>query len=301
MFINHSGTSAGADYSHLSVGGSVDLANAGLRLDGDDGTGKCPSLNVGDTDTLVTTPGTLTGNFAGTPDGAIVPLGCSPAPAPRVRVNYTAHAVTATVVASAVPPPVIGKTATVAPEKGVVLIKLPARARPKAYGLSAAATSRFVPLRAGATVPVGATLDTQHGQVRLSTAANTHGALQTGHFSRGVFSIQQSRKNPLTTVSMTGGGLAGCHTKLPHGGAAKQATAARRRRRSLLSSVHGHFRSRGRNSAATVRGTKWSMTDTCAGTLTTVTRGIVQVRDFGLRKTKLVKAGHSYLARAKKK
>jgi ferric-dicitrate binding protein FerR (iron transport regulator) len=62
--------------------------------------------------------------------------------------------------------------------------------------------------------------------------------------------------------------------------------------------VHGHFRSRGRNSEATVRGTKWSMTDTCAGTLTTVTRGSVLVRDFGLKKNKIVKAGHTYFARA---
>jgi hypothetical protein len=43
------------------------------------------------------------------------------------------------------------------------------------------------------------------------------------------------------------------------------------------------------------------MTDTCAGTLTTVTRGIVLVRDLSLRKTKVVKAGHRYLARARKK
>jgi hypothetical protein len=40
------------------------------------------------------------------------------------------------------------------------------------------------------------------------------------------------------------------------------------------------------------------MTDTCAGTLTAVTRGSVVVRDFRLRKNKVVKAGHKYLARA---
>jgi ferric-dicitrate binding protein FerR (iron transport regulator) len=61
--------------------------------------------------------------------------------------------------------------------------------------------------------------------------------------------------------------------------------------------VHGRFRTRGRHSTATVRGTKWSMTDTCAGTLTRVTQGSVTVRDLTLRKTKIVKAGHSYLAR----
>jgi hypothetical protein len=40
------------------------------------------------------------------------------------------------------------------------------------------------------------------------------------------------------------------------------------------------------------------MTDTCTGTLTTVRTGSVNVRDFNLRKTRLVKRGHRYLARA---
>jgi hypothetical protein len=40
------------------------------------------------------------------------------------------------------------------------------------------------------------------------------------------------------------------------------------------------------------------MTDTCSGTLTRVTTGSVNVRDFRLRKTVVVKAGHSYLAHA---
>jgi hypothetical protein len=40
------------------------------------------------------------------------------------------------------------------------------------------------------------------------------------------------------------------------------------------------------------------MTDTCAGTLTTVKRGTVIVRDFRLKKNKTVRAGHKYLARS---
>ena len=97
---------------------------------------------------------------------------------------------------------------------------------------------------------------------------------------------------------MTGSGLNAC-SKLPPGGSAKVA-AAKRRRRSLFSNVKGRFRTRGRNSTATVRGTVWQMTDTCSGTRTAVTRGSVTVRDFTLRKTKVVKAGHSYFARAPK-
>jgi hypothetical protein len=37
--------------------------------------------------------------------------------------------------------------------------------------------------------------------------------------------------------------------------------------------------------------------DTCRGTLTIVTNGVVAVRDFRRHKTVLVRAGHRYLAR----
>jgi hypothetical protein len=47
-----------------------------------------------------------------------------------------------------------------------------------------------------------------------------------------------------------------------------------------------------------VRGAIWLTQDCCDGTLTTVKRGTVSVRDFKRRRTVSVKAGHSYLARA---
>ena len=49
-----------------------------------------------------------------------------------------------------------------------------------------------------------------------------------------------------------------------------------------------------------MRGTIWLVQDQCDGTLTKVTRGTVQVRDFKRKKTITVKAGHSYLARAQR-
>jgi hypothetical protein len=47
-----------------------------------------------------------------------------------------------------------------------------------------------------------------------------------------------------------------------------------------------------------VRGTVWTVADRCDGTLTTVKRGKVAVRDFRRRKTIVVRAGKRYLARA---
>ena len=49
------------------------------------------------------------------------------------------------------------------------------------------------------------------------------------------------------------------------------------------------------NNAATVRGTKWLVEDSCAGTLTRVTSGVVAVR-AGKGKPVLVRAGKRYLA-----
>jgi hypothetical protein len=192
------------------------------------------------------------------------------------------------------PPPVRGLLVNAIPETGTVLVKLPAGAAAKAH----AAASGFVPLETvGRQLPVGSTLDTTQGRVLLTSATNTRGGTQDGHFRGGLFNIGQGRKNSLTTLSMTGSGLNSC-SKLPRGGARKVAAARKRKRRTLFSDVKGRFRTRGRNSNATVRGTSWTMTDTCSGTLTRVKTGSVKVRDFTLRKTKVVKAGHSYLARA---
>jgi len=62
----------------------------------------------------------------------------------------------------------------------------------------------------------------------------------------------------------------------------------------------GRFRTRGRYSSATVRGTAWTAADRCDGALTTVRRGRVAVRDFKRRKNVSVRAGKSYLARARR-
>jgi hypothetical protein len=57
------------------------------------------------------------------------------------------------------------------------------------------------------------------------------------------------------------------------------------------------FRTRGRHSAATVRGTVWLTANRCDRTLTHVPRRRVAVRDFRRRRTILLRAGKNYLAR----
>jgi hypothetical protein len=62
----------------------------------------------------------------------------------------------------------------------------------------------------------------------------------------------------------------------------------------------GHFRTKGRYAAATVRGTRWLTQDSCAGTLIRVAQGSVSVRDNVLRKTVIVRKGKRYLARPRR-
>ena len=87
-------------------------------------------------------------------------------------------------------------------------------------------------------------------------------------------------------------------TRRARGGSVASASRARRVRKLWGRDSGGRFRTHGRHSQATVRGTRWLTVDRCDGTLTRVTQGAVAVRDFRRHRTVLVRAGHTYLARA---
>jgi hypothetical protein len=193
------------------------------------------------------------------------------------------------------PPPVIGEKANAVPLEGTVRIKLAegtSKRAAKALGLAGAGVG-FVPLNEARQIPVGSTLDTTRGTVGLTmSAARQSSAVQSGQFRGSQFVLRQSRRNPLTTLALAGGGLNKC--KRPRRG--KAAAAAKRSRR-LFSNARGRFRTRGRNSHATVRGTRWLQRDTCAGTLTRVMAGSVRVRDLTKDRTRTLRSGQRYLAR----
>ena len=105
---------------------------------------------------------------------------------------------------------------------------------------------------------------------------------------------RKKRAKGLTSLRLKGSSFKRC---APRGKGARTALSRRAIRR-LRARVKGRFRTSGRYSAATVRGTTFTVTDRCDGTLTTVKRGRVAVRDFRRRKTVIVRAGKSYLARA---
>ena len=199
--------------------------------------------------------------------------------------------------------PELGKAVRVARVSGRVFVAVPPRGARASGAVQGVKGRRFVPLTAARLVPVGALLDTRRGTVRVVSARNLAGATQRGTFKSGVFQVLQSRRvraKGLTELRLKGASFRSCRSAgpstLPRGGA--HAAAGRSIRR-LRGSAQGRFRTRGRHSAATVRGTVWGVIDRCDGTLTKVGRGNVAVRDFRRRKTIVITAGRSYLAKAR--
>jgi hypothetical protein len=171
-----------------------------------------------------------------------------------------------------------GHSVSVEPEDGTVRVKEPGDDKWGAIDSS--------------KMPNGTLIDATNGKVTLTTAT-IGGKTQTASFWGGVFAVTQDKRSGYTDIHLRGASLADCPTK-------SLATASKKRRGSSLwgSDKHGRYRTHGRNSVATVRGTTWKTTDRCGGTLTFVRDGAVAVRDLHRHRTVLVRAGHAYLARS---
>ena len=155
------------------------------------------------------------------------------------------------------------------------------------FGL--AGMHRTVPLRDRIGLPLAGTrLDASQGAIELTAARTASGGSQQGTFSRGAFLVKQPRSRvALTELVLTGGAdLSKCTSR-----------SSRVVQRRLFGRARGRFRTRGRFSTATVRGTVWRVEDRCDGTLTTVKSGRVVVRDRVKHRTVRLKGGQRYLAR----
>ena len=193
-----------------------------------------------------------------------------------------------------VSPPVPGKSVAIGLVSGKVFYKSP--------------TGRRTQLKADTNIPVGSQIDTRRGRVELTSAATGTGATtQKSDFYQGTFKVKQTvpkgnRAAALTTdITLAGEALRSQCASARGAGAA--AVSKKKGPHAVLGKLWGNgkgkFRTNGKYSSATVRGTIWLTTDRCDGTLTTVKRGTVSVRDLRRHKTVTVKAGRSYLARAR--
>jgi hypothetical protein len=175
--------------------------------------------------------------------------------------------------------PQLATSVAVEPRRGEVRVRRPGG-------------SDFVPLTAGSELPVGSEVDARDGRVRLTAALPT-GETQTGRFGGGRFVIRQGSRG-LVHLYLRGP----ICSRREAAGSAVAFTARRRRagRRLWGRDKGGRFRTHGKNSHATVRGTRWVVRDRCDGTLTRVTEGSVVVRDKVRRKRVIVRVGERYLA-----
>src|SRR4051812_27706441 len=144
--------------------------------------------------------------------------------------------------------PRLGSTALLQPMHGTVLVQQKG-------------SRQATPLRHPRFVHMGTAVDVTHGVVRLVTARRHRGRTQSGVFRDGAFAISQAR-NSTTSLRLVDSFANPC----PATTAGRlSAAASRRSRNRLFGHAHGHFRSVGRNSSATIRGTTWVTKDLCGG------------------------------------
>jgi hypothetical protein len=203
------------------------------------------------------------------------------------------------------PAPILGKTVNATPVSGVVFVKPPPG---KALDMRAGASAGngFVRLTAATQIPTGSEINSLHGSLRLVTATAKKGKTQNGTFGSAIFTMTQTSRGAskgLATLSLVEGAFKGaptyavCTSKRKAADASTAAVSSRVLQL-LRASAHGKFRTSGRYSAATVRGTIWTVADRCDGTLTHDITDSVSVTDFVRHKTIVLHAGQSYLAKA---
>lgn len=141
-----------------------------------------------------------------------------------------------------------------------------------------------------ASIPTGSTIDATQGAIVLTSQIGDK--LQEGIFSGGEFRVGQNRATGMTQIKLSA--PLACPTDKASG--SKRATKAGKKKKAKRRHVWGQdnggaYETHGRDSVATVRGTKWLTTDTCAGTVVKVFEGAVSVQPKVGGKPTLVKVG----------
>jgi hypothetical protein len=160
--------------------------------------------------------------------------------------------------------PVLGRIVVASRVSGVVRVKV-------------TGSRTFALLTRPRQIALGATIDATRGTVKLVTAAAAVGQTQSGQFSKGAFTVFQEHSDT-TDLRLVGGRPArtcGSHASALGAAVGASSSVNSRVLRLLRGSARGHFRTIGRYSAATVRGTEWETIDRCDGTLTADTEGVV--------------------------
>jgi hypothetical protein len=186
---------------------------------------------------------------------------------------------------SKLPPPKLGISGNLYPVSGTVRVKLPG-------------SKKFILLSEALQVPFGTIVDAREGKVTLTTEG-PHGQLQSMSFYEGEFKITQKHGGRVF-ATLKGGDFASCPTRRERGhiASAQAASAGKRPVRKLWASGHGSYSTKGNYAAGAVLGTVWLTEDFCNGTYIHVATDSVEVTNLVTHRDFLVKAGHSYFAKA---
>ena len=171
----------------------------------------------------------------------------------------------------------MGQTFNIAPVSGVVLVKI---------------NGVFVPLTQLRQIPQNVLINALHGTLQLITAAGggpsgAHDAAakhkpkiktQKGSFGGAIFKLNQTKSGAgkgLVTLTLVESAFKGAPSYAlckkggkKKAGDASAAAASSKVLQLLHASAKGKFKTTGKYSAATVRGTKWTIADRCDGTVT---------------------------------
>ena len=191
------------------------------------------------------------------------------------------------------PPPVLAKEVNVKPVKGKVTTKCRGE-------------KKFALLKSADQIPVGCLVDTRKGTVKLTSSKGKQGGTQSANFWNGLFRVtQKGGKRPYTELALVGSLNCGESAKGKSRTAATSSSIAsaskKGKGRRLWGKGKGRYTTKGKHGSASVRGTHWLVEDRCDdSTLFKVKSGVVKVRDFGKKKSVIVKKGGSYVARARR-
>jgi hypothetical protein len=147
--------------------------------------------------------------------------------------------------------PTLGRTVEVARVSGHVFVRVP-RSR------------HYVPLIGRRVIPVGSAVDTTHGAVDLASQRGRGLGLQKGVFNGGGFIVTQPRTAETDLALIGGRPRSVC--AIPGGTGASAASTSPTVLRTLHARAHGQFRTTGKYASASIRGTVWTTSDSCAGT-----------------------------------
>jgi hypothetical protein len=211
-----------------------------------------------------------------------------PAPQPQPEPQQQQQEEQPVATQSAVPPPVANVRGNIEP------------AGPGQACAIEPGSNECVPIDKLKQVSDGAIVDTTNTFVRLHTAMNCAGDVQSVLLWAGAFRFTQTDGcHPLTQFKLVDGVSSSARTLSTRSSSGQPiATAARvSSSRRLWGNGKGRYRTKGRYSSAAVRGTHWLVIDRRDGTLTRVRRGVVVVRDFVRHLRVVLGAGGRYLAR----